>query len=78
MSLIEDVGEPVQRSYQLCAVVRFTREYPKDADDFLTLVNDPSWLASVLSAQLFKARGARVSADAIRRHRRSACGCRKG
>ena len=77
MSLLKDVGDPVQRSGPLCAVVRFTRDYPTDADDFVTLLNDSLWLASVLSAQLFKARGVNVSADAIRRHRRGACGCRK-
>jgi hypothetical protein len=77
MSLLKDVGDPVQRSGPLCAVVRFTRDHPADADDFVTLLNDPLWLASVLSAQLFKARGVNVSADAIRRHRRGACGCRK-
>lgn len=77
MSLLKDVGEPVQRYGPLCAVVRFTRDYPDDAADFLTLVNDPLWLASALSTQLIKVRGVRVSADAIRRHRRAACGCRK-
>ena len=75
MSLIKDIGALPQSPNLKCPITLTCAENPGDAEDLLTLVKDKNWPASALSKELERVRGWRVTAEAIRRHRRHICAC---
>jgi len=75
MSLIKDIGALPKNPNLKCPITLTCSENPNDEQDLLTLVADKNWPASALSKELERVRGWRVTAEAIRRHRRRICAC---
>lgn len=72
--MLEDMTPPVRIETE-CKVMKTASSLdPKDRELFIGYLDDKKWVAETLSDAL-KARGVRLGASVLRRHRRKVCVC---